>query len=157
MADDPLGKAIFLVTGSNLTAEQKDRPLAYFLKSRIDRYGGPDPAKCGIVVSDLWYLGEEGIDDCPVVSVGGPGVNSLSQHLWREVPVALAVDNVLMIQLDVTFEDMRASVWGMDHDSTREAVETFYAKGYLRRFLEAAWSETLEPLEKQTHEKTEGD
>jgi len=157
MAQDPLEKAIFLVTGSNLTAEQKDRPLAYFLKSHIDRYGGADAAKCGIVVSDLWYLEEDGIDDCPVISVGGPGVNSLSQHFWRQLPIGLAVDNVLVIQLDITFEDLRASIWGMDHESTREAIQTFYEKGYLRRFLEAAWDETLEELETESQEQAEGD
>jgi len=32
----------------------------------------------------------------------------------------------------------------MDHETTREAVQTFYAKGYLKRMLEAAWGETLE-------------
>lgn len=153
MAIDPLRNAIFLVTGSNLTAEQKDRPLAYFLKTQVDRYGGDEPSKCGIVVSDLWYMDSEEVRSSPVISVGGPGVNLLSQHFRHRVPIALAVDNVLVIQLDVEFDDMRSAVWGLDHDSTREAVQTFYEKGYLRRFLEAAWGETLKELEK---EKAEG-
>jgi hypothetical protein len=150
--DDGLRNAIFLVTGSNLTAEQKDRPLAYAIKRHIDRYGGPEETKCGIVVSDLWYTNTDDVGDYPVISVGGPGVNALSQRFWNHVPVALAVDNVFMIQMDVTLDDLRAAVWGMDHQTTREAVQTFFLKGYLRRFLEAAWGETLEPIETQADE-----
>jgi hypothetical protein len=148
--------AIFVVSGSNLIAEQKDRPLAYFLKSHIDRYGGSDPTRCGIVVSDLWYMATKDIQDCPVISVGGPGVNTLSQHFWHRLPVALAVDNVLIIQADVSFDDLRASVWGTNHETTREAIQTFYEKGYLRQFLEAAWGENLEEHEKKKGESSSG-
>ncbi|NIA22317.1 MAG: hypothetical protein GWP05_10230, partial [Anaerolineaceae bacterium] len=59
MTTDPLRNAIFLVTGSDLIAEQKDRPLAYYLKNHIDRYGGQEQSRCGIVVSDLWYMANE--------------------------------------------------------------------------------------------------
>jgi len=141
--------AIFVVTGSNLTAEQKDRPLAYFLKSHIDRYGGPDQSKCAVVVSDLWYFKTEEVHKYPTISVGAPGVNTLSRHLWSALPMAMAVDNVFAIQLDVSFKDLRVSIWGMDHETTKEAVQTFFEKGYLRHFLEAAWGEELEPLEQQ--------
>lgn len=144
MSVDPLRNAIFLVTGTNLTAEQKDRPLAYFLKQQIDRYGGSDPSRCGVVVSDLWYVKTPEVQDYAVISVGGPGVNSLSQKLWNDLPVALAIDNVLLVQMDMSLQDLRASIWGMDHEMTREAVQTFFQKAYLRRFLEGVWGETLE-------------
>ena len=157
MTDEALRHAVFLVTGSNLIGEQKDRPLAYFLKAQIDRYGGDDPGKCGIVVSDLWYAAADEVRDCPVISVGGPGVNMLSQQFWDDLPVALAVDNVMVIQMDVALEDLRAGVWGMDHESTREAVQTLYEKGYLRRFLEAAWDEKLQPLEQQDSKQDQQD
>ncbi len=149
MTTDPLRNAVFIVTGTNLTAEQKDRPLAYFLKQQVDRYGGTDPTRCGVVISDLWYMSATELHKYPVISVGGPGVNSLSHELWNELPVALAIDNVLLLQMDITLHDLRASVWGMDHDMTREAVQTFIQKSYLRHFLEGAWGETLEPDEQE--------
>jgi hypothetical protein len=145
--DDALANVIFIVTGSNLTAEQKDRPLAYFLKTHIDRYGGEDPTRCGLVVSDHWYMNTKEVQDCATISVGGPAVNALSQHFWHRLPMALAVDNVFVIQADMTFEDLRASIWGMSHETTREAIQTFHLKGYLRRFLEAAWGEAIEEPE----------
>ncbi len=153
MPNDPLRSAIFLVTGSDLVAEQKDRPLAYFLKTHVDRYGGQEKSRCGIVVSDLWYLANEQVQSYPTISVGGPAVNNLSRQYWHRLPVALAVDNVFVIQEDVTGEDLRAAVWGMDFETTREAVQTFYQKGYLRILLEAAWGEPLQEHdqeEKQT-------
>lgn len=144
MTTDQLRNAIFLVTGSDLIAEQKDRPLAYYLKNHIDRYGGQEKSKCGIVVSDLWYLANEPVQGHPTISVGGPAVNKLSRQYWHRLPVALAVDNVFVIQEDVTGQDLRAAIWGMDHETTREAVQTFYQKGYLRILLEAAWEEPLQ-------------
>ena len=150
MEPNPYEGAIFIVTGTNLTAEQKDRPLAYALKKHIDRYGGSDPARCGVVVSDLWYLDTASVQDSPVISVGGPGVNQVSQQFWHQLPLALAVDNVMVIQADVTWDDLRTAVWGMDHETTVEAVETFFQKGYLRRMLEASWGETLDAFERQT-------
>jgi hypothetical protein len=147
MTDEALRNVIFVVTGSNLVAEQKDRPLAYFLKTQIDRYGGADPSRCGVVVGDHWYMSTREVQECPTISVGGPGVNTLSQHFWHRLPVALAVDNVFVIQADIAGQDLRASVWGMNHETTREAVQTFQQKGYLRHFLEAAWGETLEEPE----------
>ena len=71
MANGALRNAIFIVTGSNLTAEQKDRPLAYYLKTHIDHYGGDDQSKCGIVVSDPWYAGDAQAKKQPTISIGG--------------------------------------------------------------------------------------
>jgi hypothetical protein len=149
MPTDPLEHAVFLVTGSNLVAEQKDRPLAYFLKAQVDRYGGDDPGRRGIVVGDLWYEANEVMHNYPTIAVGGPAVNAVSRRYWHRLPVALAVDNVFVIQADVTGGDLRASVWGMDHETTREAVQTFYEKGHLRKFLESAWNQPLDELEKK--------
>jgi len=149
MTTDPLRNAIFLVTGSDLVAEQKDRPLAYFLKTHVDRYGGQEKSRCGIVVSDLWYLANDSVKTYPTISVGGPAVNNLSRQYWHRLPVALAVDNVFVIQEDVTGEDLRAAVWGMDFETTREAVQTFYQKGYLRILLEAAWGGPLQEHEQE--------
>ena len=36
-------ETVVLVTGSSLTAEERDRPLAYLLKAEIDRRGRGTP------------------------------------------------------------------------------------------------------------------
>ena len=38
MAAEPPAKLLLIVTGSTLRAEDVDRPLAYYLKQRIDRW-----------------------------------------------------------------------------------------------------------------------
>ena len=132
--------AILIVTGSNLKAETMDRPLAYRLKEAIDETGDPATGHVGVVISDIWYLNTESLHERPAISVGGPGVNALSQYLWRRIPRALVVDGVLIIQQDVAYEDLRASIWGMDHETTIEAVETYITRGYLADFILAAWN-----------------
>ena len=48
----------------------------------------------------------------------------------------LNVENVLMIQMSLD-DPPRACLWGMDHDQTVEALETFQQKGYLDCFIDA--------------------
>ena len=128
---------LFVVTGSCLRAERMDRPLAarvsadaaQLLRPRLDE--APDVA----VLSDVWYLNSRELHHVPTISVGGPGVNHLAAYWQRQLPVALLVENVLQIQMDVQGRDHRCSVWGTNHETTVEAVDTFLAKGHLERFL----------------------
>jgi hypothetical protein len=62
-------------------------------------------------------------------------VNHLSGLLFRELPSVLAIDNVLLIQMDIELMDHRCCLWGMDHDQTVEALELFLTRGYLDQFL----------------------
>jgi hypothetical protein len=65
-------------------------------------------------------------------------MNALTAMLVEQLPTALAIDETLVIQmdLDAAGEDAhRCAVWGMNHLDTVRAVETFIAKGYLATFL----------------------
>lgn len=126
---------ILIVTGTTLRAEDKDRPLAYRLAEEIrKRLPRESDVRC-LVITDLYYLNNEDLHSCPMICLGGPGVNHLSQSLFHELPTALAIDQVLLIQMDVELKDPRVCLWGMDHDTTVEALQTFVEKGYLDRFL----------------------
>ena len=130
--------SVLIVTGSALRAEQADRPLAYKLKSTIEKILNHQTREHPIVVlSDLWYLNAEALHCLPMISVGGPGVNAVSAHLYRRIPKVLVVDETLLVQMDPNCEDLRACVWGTNHYLTVDAVEIFIKKGYLERFLEA--------------------
>ena len=131
------GNLLFVVTGACLKAERLDRPLAERIRQaahtalveRID--SEPDI----VILSDIWYLNSTELHQTPTISVGGPGVNHLSAYWQSRLPFALMVENVLQIQMDVSGADHRCCVWGMDHELTVEAVETFLSKGHLTRFL----------------------
>ncbi len=137
MPETELENAIILVTGAALRAEEMDRPLAYRLGAEIARRLGEGSGWRPLVVTDVLYLNDKRIAARPTISIGGPGVNSLSARLFRALPAALAVDNTLIIQMDVEFKDLRCCLWGMDHPQTVTALEVFMDR-YLAAFLEAA-------------------
>jgi hypothetical protein len=135
MPDESAENMILVVTGASLRAEMMDRPLAYRVKRAVDeRLKDLEPWQC-VVISDIWYLNNEPFSRQPAISIGGPGVNALSAYLYERLPNALAVDNVLLVQMDPTMKDKRCAVWGLNHEMTVEAVDTFLEKGYFDRFL----------------------
>ncbi|HLL89842.1 MAG TPA: hypothetical protein VK324_11095 [Tepidisphaeraceae bacterium] len=145
MADEiDTGRLIWIVTGVHLRAELGDRPLAYRIEQAVrDRLAallGPPPAGqpsrlSPAVVSDAYFLNNEEIQDRPVISLGGPGVNALSALLADKLPTAVAIEETLVVQMDVEMNDPRCCVWGMTHLDTVRAVELFLAKGYCEQFV----------------------
>ncbi len=135
MAEESAENMILVVTGASLRAEAMDRPLAYQVKAAIDEnLREAEPWQC-TVISDIWYLNNDVFSGQPTISVGGPGVNALSSFFYERLPTLLAVENVLLIQMDLGGDARRCAVWGMDHEMTVEAVDTFLQKGYLQQFL----------------------
>ena len=131
-------RGLLIVTGSSLRAEQADRPLAYKLKDTIENQLCNHGDRHRVVVlSDLWYLNAELLQQIPTISVGGPSVNALSAHLLRRLPSVLAIDNTLIIQMDLQLRDLRATVWGDHLELTADAIDIFVHRGYLERFIEA--------------------
>lgn len=144
MADIDTDRLIAIVTGIQLTAELGDRPLAYRVEREVrDRLAaalgkaphGEPPRLAAAVVSDVFYLNDEHIQGRPTISIGGPGMNAVSAMLVEQLPTALAIEDTLLIQMDLEMDDTRCAVWGMNHLDTVRAVETFVAKGYLDTFV----------------------
>ena len=93
-------ETVVLVTGSSLTAEERDRPLAYLLKAEIDRRGdGRKPAR--VVVADLWYLDNRIFHLNPTIAIGGPGANGVAQEFSGILPTVYSSDETVFIQADL--------------------------------------------------------
>jgi hypothetical protein len=139
MAAHTRARLLLIVTGSTLRAEELDRPLAYYLKQRVEQYLAAHEPDCGPmevrVVADFRWIHEEPLQKLPTISVGGPGVNALAHRWLEEIPVSLAVDERYYLQMDPDLEEPRASVWGMDNATTQIAVSVFVDR-FLPRFLE---------------------
>lgn len=134
------GRAVLIVTGSHLRAEQCDRPLAYRLRERMLAWldSSEETGGCDIIVcSDLWYLNNDDLRDRPTISIGGPGVNALAAYLADKLPSAFTIEDVLTVQMDLDFVDLVASCWGINNASTVAAVDAF-AERYLDEFLARA-------------------
>jgi hypothetical protein len=146
-------RLIWIICGVQLTAELGDRPLAYRVEGEMKKIlsrllpakeAGEPPILSPAVISDVFYLNNEAIQGRPYISIGGPGVNALSGMLVNELPSAVAIEDQLVVQMDVEMEDHRCCVWGMNHLQTIQAVELFISKGYLEMFVKGVVAETLE-------------
>ena len=144
MAEIDTDRLIWIVTGIQLTAELGDRALAYRIeqeiKTRLDVLldtpaAGSPPRLVPAVVSDVYYLNSDEAQAGPTISVGGPGVNAVSASLADQLPTPVAIENTLVVQMDLEMEDARCAVWGMNHLDTVRAVDLFIAKGYLETFV----------------------
>jgi hypothetical protein len=147
-------RLIWIVTGVQLKAELGDRPLAYRIEKELrDRLAalldkpeaGEPPRLTPVVVSDVYYLNNDEAKTGPTISIGGPGMNALSASLVEQLPTPVAIENTLVVQMDLDMNDLRCAIWGMNHLDTVRAVDTFIAKGYLDMFVQGV----VEQLEEE--------
>jgi hypothetical protein len=135
---------VLIVVGAHLLSERFDRPAAYRLCDAMGAWLAERECEAGhplgirpLVCTDLWYLNDQTLRECSTVSVGAPAVNALTAYLADKLPSALAIDNVLLVQMDVETSDTLAACWGVDHAQTGRAVDLFCRK-YLDMFMHAA-------------------
>jgi hypothetical protein len=133
-------ETILIVTGTAITAEERDRPLAYWLKEQIDRRGVGHTYRKAIVVGDAWYLENRVFQLNPTVAVGGPGANAVAQQFVSVLPVSWKdEDEQAFVQLAIDDERKRIALWGMNAAATAEAVESFVIRGHLDELLRRIW------------------
>lgn len=133
-------RLVLIVTGAHLRAEAHDRPVAYRLRDRILDLleTRPPEDRLGVLVcSDIWYLNNDDLRQCPTISVGGPGVNALTAFLADKLPSAFTVEDTLTVLLDTDFVDLIAACWGRDSSTTAAAADAFSLR-YLAHFLDKA-------------------
>ena len=145
MRENPINpetdELILIVTGAHLRSEVGDRPLAYRLRAHmidwLDEHIGQGHEGAIVVCSDLWYLNDDRLRRMATVSIGGPGVNALSAYLGDKIPAAFTIEDVLMVQVDLDFDDLSVCCWGMNHSATVSAVDAFTER-YFDDFMAAA-------------------
>lgn len=132
-------ETVVLVTGTSLTAEERDRPLAYRLKAEIDRRGAGHPYRRAVVVGDAWYLDNRIFHLNPTIAIGGPGVNGVTEEFTGMLPTVYSREERVFVQVDLDGELKRAALWGADAAATAAAVEVFGADGLLDQLLGRIW------------------
>ena len=132
-------ETVVLVTGASLTAEERDRPLAYLLKAEIDRRGTSHAYRRAVVVADLWYLENRIFHLNPTIAIGGPGVNGVAQEFSAILPTVYSADERVFVQADFEDDVKRAALWGADAGATAQAVEVFATQGMLDDLLRRIW------------------
>lgn len=132
-------ETILIVTGTAITAEDRDRPLAYWLKDEVDKRGVGHTYRRAIVVGDAWYQDNRVFHLNPTIAVGGPGANAVAHAFVSELDTLWSEEERSFIQGDFNAERKRASLWGMDTAATAVAVESFVIRGYLDDLLQRIW------------------
>lgn len=133
-------RVVLIVVGACVRGELADRPLAYKLQKRVRRWltGHARTLQIDIepiVCTDVWYLNSEELQTRPTISLGGPGVNSLSALLAQDLEEDPEAENQVLIQIDPEFTDLRVAIWGTNHALTSKGLDVFsrqYLDGYLR-------------------------
>ena len=132
-------ETVVIVTGSDLRAEERDRPTAYRLKQEIDRRSDGQAFRRAVVVGDSWYLENRIFHLNPSIAVGGPGVNGLAEELAQSLPLVWTQDQRAYVQADLEGSPKRAVLWGMDAEATMVAVQAFVSQGFLDDLLRRIW------------------
>jgi hypothetical protein len=132
-------ETVVLVTGSSITSEERDRPLAYRLKAEIDQRGIGHAYRRAVVVADLWYLDNRIFHLNPTIAIGGPGANGVAHEFATVLPMVHSVDEQIFVQLDFEGELKRAALWGANAAGTAAAVEAFIGRGHLDDLLGRIW------------------
>ena len=132
-------ETVVLVTGSSLTAEERDRPLAYSLKAEIDRRGAGHAYRRAVVVADVWYLENRIFHLNPTIAIGGPGANGVAQEFSAFLPTVYNREEEVFVQADFEGELKRAALWGVNAACTSAAVEVFTTQGHLEELLGKIW------------------
>lgn len=136
---------ILIVVGAHPNAERSDRPAVYSLREQIAAAirarphladAPPTPPEV-LVITDVWYLNDEGMRRSPAISVGSPGVNAFTAYLASQLPSAFAIDDVLLVQFDPAATMPLAACWGTTPARTAQAV-TIFVERYLADFLDGA-------------------
>ena len=132
-------ETILLVTGTGIAAEERDRPLAYWLKGEIDQRGASHPYRRGIVVGDAWYVENRIFQLNPAITIGGPGVNAAARELSASLPVVHTEEDRVFVQMGTSGEATKVCLWGADLAATARAVQLFVQDGMLEEMLGRLW------------------
>jgi len=132
-------ETVVLVTGASPSAEERDRPAAYALKSEIDRRGAGHAYRRAVVVTDLWYLDNRTLQLNPTIAIGGPGANGVSEEFSPRLPTLYSRDEQVFVQGDLEGDLKRAALWGVNAGCTAAAVEAFTTQGFLDDLLGRIW------------------
>jgi hypothetical protein len=132
-------ETVLLVTGGGISAEERDRPLAYWLKKEIDRLGAGHPFRRAVVVNDAWYVENRVFHLNPAVMIGGPGVNLGAREVAERLPMVVVEGEQAFVQSGDVNEVPKACLWGVDASGTARAVRLFVERGLLTGLLDRIW------------------
>ena len=131
------GRLSRIIDDLKLYEDESSYMLREEINTRLESRFPDGPPIDAVVCSDVWRLNDESLSQTPTISIGGPGVNALTAYLGDKLSSVFVIEDRLIIQADLEYDDISACCWGMDHELTVSAVDAFIER-YLDGFLDAA-------------------
>jgi Predicted nucleotide-binding protein containing TIR-like domain len=153
-------RTVMIVVGDGLVSELLDRPVAGLLRDEINRLGGGDPFRSGIIMGHCRWSTEAWIHTNPTISIGAEASNKLTGEIlkasmaagkdrfaagaggWGAFTAATTGTPETMDTPATSPGGPRVALWGQKAAETRVAVEHYIiAPQGLHRFLDdhAGW------------------
>lgn len=132
-------ETVVVVTGASEAAALRDRPLASWLKTEIDRRGGGHGYRRAVLVGDGAYLDADQLQLHPTIAIGGPGANAVTHGFAADLPMVFSADERVFVQADLDGHPKRVGLWEADAAATGAAVDAFVVHGYLDDLLQRIW------------------
>jgi hypothetical protein len=130
-------ETVFVVVGTGLWQELLDRPAACIVQAAVNDAGKSRTRRAIILPYDAWRITPE-IHDNPVISVGGPNVNSLTDLLKdnNQYSLGSGVFGSWELRLGVP----QVALWGESAYGTQRAVSEYIRRPEgLANFLRQCW------------------
>lgn len=143
-------ETVIIVVGILIVSELLDRPVAEKLRDRIDEEGGIYPNRRGVILSDkAWYAEKALLKNNPVISIGGPKANLLSDEFDKWIPTGPSGEGKYsqpgakgrtgFFRRNV-FQLPQVGLWGESAAESRKAVEYYMGNpSGLSEFLQMCW------------------
>ena len=130
-------KTIIITTGCSLHAELLDRPHAEILRDEIDNRGDLASGKRAIVISDIWWMKQQELQDLPTIAIGGPNTSQMVSELTKNVGKQ-GINSGIYNAMEKS--PSKIALWGEVAAETRTEVEKFiqHPEG-LKKFLRTFW------------------
>jgi hypothetical protein len=134
-------QTILIAIGANIDPQLHDHAPAEKLKERINLKGRGKDCRWSAIVTDRALLENPKYLECPVISVGGPVANRITEDLQPHLPIDSTPDSRLKVQHNIEAGDRRIAVWGQTSRDTADAVAFLISSRLLDRFLRLIWGD----------------
>jgi hypothetical protein len=133
-------ETVLIVIGAGMDPQLHDREPATKLMERVNLRGLGKGLRWSAIVTDWAVLNNPKYLECPLISLGGPVANKLTDDLRRQLTTDPRGNDRLKVQHNIRAGERRITAWGPMSKDTADAVDLLMSSGILDDFLKLIWT-----------------